>query len=63
MSVVQMDDPVMILAVKEGLLEPLTVGEVRPTWPTSCRARRIWTACGPIICSPGSASPTAPDRR
>ncbi|OYX82646.1 MAG: hypothetical protein B7Y84_19365 [Azorhizobium sp. 32-67-21] len=28
MSVVQMDDPVMILAVKEGLLEPLTVAKV-----------------------------------
>jgi putative spermidine/putrescine transport system substrate-binding protein len=28
MSVVQMDDPVMILAVKEGLLDPLTVGRV-----------------------------------
>jgi putative spermidine/putrescine transport system substrate-binding protein len=27
MSVVQMDDPVMILAVKEGLLEPLTVAK------------------------------------
>lgn len=28
MSVVQMDDPVMILAVKEGLLEPLTPAKV-----------------------------------
>lgn len=28
MSVVQMDDPVMILAVKEGLLEPLTAAKV-----------------------------------
>ncbi len=28
MSVVQMDDPVMILAVKEGLLEPLTAARV-----------------------------------
>ena len=28
LSVVQMDDPVMILAVKEGLLEPLTPAKV-----------------------------------
>ena len=61
LSVVMMDDPVMILAVKEGLLEALTPATC-PTSPSFVPARSTWTACGPTTCSPGRASPTTPRR-
>ncbi len=59
LSIVQMDDPVMILAVKEGLLEPITPAKV-PNMAKLKAARCIWMVCGRITSSPGRASPTTP---
>ena len=61
LSVVMMDDPVMILAVQEGLLEKLTPASV-PNLAKLRPAPSTWTACGPTTCSPGRASPTTPRR-
>jgi hypothetical protein len=57
LSVVQMDDPVMILAVKEELIEKLTPAKVPNL--ANIRADAV-PACGPTIWRPGRASPTTP---
>jgi putative spermidine/putrescine transport system substrate-binding protein len=59
LSVVMMDDPVMIPAVAEGLLEKLTPATV-PNLANLKPGTIPWTACGATTCSPGSASPTTP---
>jgi hypothetical protein len=64
LSVVQMDDPVMILAVKEGrCCDPITAAKV-PNVAEAAKPRHAstWTACGRTTCSPGRASPTTPTR-
>ena len=58
LSVVQMDDPVMILAVREGPARAADAGQGAEPRRAQARHRSTWTACGRTTCSPGRASPT-----
>jgi len=59
LSVVMMDDPVMIPAVAEGLLDPLTAAKV-PNLAALKPGTIHMEACGATTSSPGWASPTTP---
>jgi putative spermidine/putrescine transport system substrate-binding protein len=61
LSVVMMDDPVLILAAEEELISPLST-EQHPILVSSSRRLSTWTACGPTISSPGAALPSIPAR-
>ena len=59
MSVVIMDDPVMLVAAREGLITPITAAG-SPNLGKLAAAKSIRTESGPITRSPGRASPTTP---
>ena len=59
-SVVIMDDPVMLPAAAEGLITQDVGVRRSPISASSSTARCIRTACGRTISSPGPASPIRP---